>query len=178
MRLRNVFNTSRIRVNKNGLTWWYVLKTSWRYLCKTSWRRLEDFLEMILQEVFQTSWQDLLKMSWRRLEEVLKTSWRCLENVLKTLWQDVLKKSWRRFENRDLKQSLREYSRTGSLHQRSMSSTFVFPSRHNTSIGRLKTLPRKSVKKYGFPSWDKRSFTSYVWSAAYKRWRICSIIQS
>ena len=56
-RLRNVLNASQRRVNKNTLTWRYVLKMSWRYLCKTSWRCLED--------VFKTS--------WRRLEDVLKT---------------------------------------------------------------------------------------------------------
>ena len=93
--LRNVLNTSRRRVNKNSLTWWYVLKTSWRYLCKTSWRSLED--------VLKTFWRRLeavLKTSWRRFRETsLKTFWRRLEDVLKVLWQDVLKSSWRRLED-------------------------------------------------------------------------------
>ena len=73
-----------------------VLKTSWRRLedvFKTSWRRLEDVLKTFLQNV--------LKTSWKRLEDVLA---RRLENVLKTydqdeyigLDQDVLKTSWRR----------------------------------------------------------------------------------
>ena len=56
-----MLNASQRRVNKNSLTWWYVLKTSSRYLSKTSWRRLQN---------------------------VLKTSSRCLENVLKTYGQD------------------------------------------------------------------------------------------
>ena len=76
-RLRNVLNASQRRVNKNTLTWWYVLKMSWRYLCKTSWRCLED--------VFKTS--------WRRLEDVLKTSWR---RMAKTNILVMIKTSWRR----------------------------------------------------------------------------------
>ena len=64
-----MLNASQRRVNKNSLTWWYVLKTSWRYLCKTSWRRL----------------QNILKTSWRFLEDVFR---RRLENVLKTYGQD------------------------------------------------------------------------------------------
>ena len=60
-----MLNASQRRVNKNSLTWWYILKTSWRYLCKTSWRRLEDGLK--------TSWQ----------------AWRCYQNVLKTSSEDV-----------------------------------------------------------------------------------------
>ena len=75
-----MLNVSQRRVNKNSLTWWYVLKTSWRYLCKTSWRRLED----------------VLKTSWRRLEDVLKTSWRRLEDI----WPRRIYWSWpRRLEN-------------------------------------------------------------------------------
>ena len=82
-----MLNTSRRLIDKNSLTWWYVLKTSWRYLSKTSWRRLED--------VLNTSWQDVLKMSWRCLQNVLKTSWRCLEDVLRTFWsvEDVWPRS-------------------------------------------------------------------------------------
>ena len=86
-----MLNVSQRRVNKNSLTWWYVLKTSWRYLCKTSWRCIED--------VFKTSWrllEDILKTffktSWRRFEDVLA---RHLEDVLKTSWR-CLKMSWRR----------------------------------------------------------------------------------
>ena len=105
-----MLNTSQRRVNKNSLTWWYILKTSWRYLCKTPWRYLED--------VFKTSWR-CLEDFWRRLQnflktflqDVLKTSWKSIEDVLarrledflKTygqdkhigLDQDVLKTSWR-----------------------------------------------------------------------------------
>ena len=96
-RLRNVLNASQRRVNKNSLTWWYILKTSRRYLCKTSWRCFED--------VFKTSWtrlENVLKRSWRRMAKrnilvLIKTSseevrlrrtnlswWRRLEDVLKT----------------------------------------------------------------------------------------------
>ena len=92
--LRNVLNTSRRRVNKNSLTWWYVLKTSWRYLCKTSWRCLEDVLKTPwrgLEGVLKTSWrhlEDALKRFWRRFEHDLKTSSKGLEDVLKTYGQD------------------------------------------------------------------------------------------
>ena len=53
--------------------------------------RLENILNISLQEV--------LKTSWRRLEDVFKTSWRRLEDVLKTFLQDVLKTSWKRLED-------------------------------------------------------------------------------
>ena len=65
-RLRNLLNASQRRVNKNSLTWWYVLKMSWRRLedvLKTSWRRLED---VWLTRIYSSS--------SRRLEDVLKTS--------------------------------------------------------------------------------------------------------
>ena len=79
-----MLNDSQRRVNKNSLTWWYILKTSWRYLCKTSWRCLED--------VFQ----EVLKTFWRRLEDVLKRSWRLLEDV----WPRRIYWSWpRRLED-------------------------------------------------------------------------------
>ena len=58
-------NTSRTRVNKNNLSWWYILKTSWKYLCM-SWRRL--------QHVLKTSSTRLEDIFARRLEDVLKTS--------------------------------------------------------------------------------------------------------
>ena len=80
-----MLNASQRSVNKNSLTWWYVLKTSSRYLCKRSWRFLEDFF----------------KTSWRHLEDVLNTffntSWRRFEEALKLSWQDILKTSRRRF---------------------------------------------------------------------------------
>ena len=57
-----MLNASQRRVNKNSLTWWYVLKTSWRYLCKTSWKCLEErrrktniFLKTKTKDVFKTS---------------------------------------------------------------------------------------------------------------------------
>ena len=113
-----MLNTFQRRVDKNSLTWWYVLKTSWRYLCKTSWRSLED----VFQDVLKTSWkhleyvlktygqdeyigfdQDVLKassevtrlrrtyLSWsRRLEDIFKTS---SEDEDKRRFQDVLKTS-------------------------------------------------------------------------------------
>ena len=76
------------RVNKNSLTWWYVLKASWRDLCKTSSKRLEGILKI--------SWRRFCKTSWRRLEDVLKTSWRRLEDV----WPRRIYWSWpRRLED-------------------------------------------------------------------------------
>ena len=74
-----MLNASQRRVNKNSLTWWYVLKTSWRCLedvfqdvLKTFWRRLEDVLKTFLQDVLKASWQDVLKTFWKRLEDVFK----------------------------------------------------------------------------------------------------------
>ena len=83
-----MLNASQRRVNKNSLTWWYVLKTSWRCLEDVFARRLED--------VLKTSWRHLGKTSWRRLEDVLKTSWRRLEDV----WPRRIYWSWpRRLED-------------------------------------------------------------------------------
>ena len=70
-------------VNKNSLTWWYVLKTFWRHLYYTSWRYLEDLLKMFLQDVVEKIWKRLddvwpIRIYWywsRRLEDVF---WRCL----------------------------------------------------------------------------------------------------
>ena len=91
-RLWNVLKTSSKLVNKNSITWWYVLKASWRHLCKTSWRCLEDVLNTSSKRL-----EDVLKMSWRcfwrRLEKVLKTF---LQDVLKTFWRHLGKTSWRR----------------------------------------------------------------------------------
>ena len=93
--LRNMLNASERRVNRNSLTWWYVLKTSWRYSCKTSWRCLEDVFKTSwrgLEDVLKTFWRglaDVLKMPWRRLQNVLKTSSRCLEDVFARRLEDV-----------------------------------------------------------------------------------------
>ena len=73
-----------------------VLKTSWRRLedvFKTSWRRLEDVLKTFLQDVLKTSGQAVLKMSWRHLGNALKTSWR---RVAKMNILVLTKTSWRR----------------------------------------------------------------------------------
>ena len=97
------------------LRWWLhdpskhllVFKTSWRRLEDMSWRRLqhvfsvtifrlprrlEDILQIRLEDVLKTS----RKTSWKSkncyAEDVLKTSWR---HVLKTSWRHVLKTSWR-----------------------------------------------------------------------------------
>ena len=91
-----MLNNSPRFVNKNSLTWWYVLKTSWRYFCKKSWRCLgddlnmssEDVLNTFLQDVFKTFWRRLKDVFARRLENVLKTSWKRLEDVLKTYGKD------------------------------------------------------------------------------------------
>ena len=114
--MRNVLNASQRRINKNSLTWWYVLKTSWRYLCKTSWTRLQNVLktswrclEDIFQDVLTTFSRHVGKTSWRRLEDVwprrIYWSWtRRLEDVfwrrkarasifvsIKTSWRRILK---------------------------------------------------------------------------------------
>ena len=49
-----VLKRSWKHVNKNSLTWWYVLKASLRHLCIMSWRCL-------------------VKIFWKPLEDVLKT---------------------------------------------------------------------------------------------------------
>ena len=79
--------TSWKYVNKNSITWWYVLKTSWRHLCKTSWRSLEDVLKTFSKHLI-----DVLKMSSKRLEDVLKMY---DQDEYIGLDQDVLTKSWR-----------------------------------------------------------------------------------
>ena len=53
--------------------------------------RLENVLNISLQDVLKTFWRRFCKTSWRRLENVLKTSWRRLENVLKTSWRRIAK---------------------------------------------------------------------------------------
>ena len=91
VRLRNLLNASQRCVNKDNLTWWYVLKIFWRHLWKTSLRCLGDVLKASskrLEDVLKMFLQDVLKTFWRRLEDVLKTSRRCLEDVLKTYDQD------------------------------------------------------------------------------------------
>ena len=105
-----MLNASRRSVNKNTLTWWYVLKTPWIYLCKTSVRRLEDVLKTSvrrLEDVLKTFLEDVWKTFWRRLDDALKTSWKRLQNALKTSWsclEDVwlrrilIKPSWRHLE--------------------------------------------------------------------------------
>ena len=65
---------------------------------KTSWTRLEDALQMRLEDVLKTSWkmkncyaEDVLKTSWRHVledEELLR--WRHLEGVLKTCLKNIL----------------------------------------------------------------------------------------
>ena len=110
VRLRNLLNASPRCLNKDNLTWWYVLKIFWRHLCKMSLRclgdvlkasskRLEDVLKMFLQDVLKTFWRRLGKTTWRCLQ-VFKTSWRRFEDFLKTFWrflEDILKMSWRCF---------------------------------------------------------------------------------
>ena len=110
-------DTSWRCVNKNSLTWWYILKTSWRCLKDTFPRTLEDGLKTSsrhLEDVLKTFWRRLediwprrIYSSWsRHLEDVLKMSsedlwlrwiylsWsRCLEDVLKTFFEDEDKKN-------------------------------------------------------------------------------------
>ena len=96
-RLRNVLNASQRRVNKNSLTWWYILKTSWRCLedvLKMSSKRLEDVLKTYLQDVLKTCWKRLEDVLARRLEDVLKTSWS--QYIAKANILVLTKTSWRR----------------------------------------------------------------------------------
>ena len=85
VRLKNVLNTSWGQVNKNSLTWWYVLKTSWRHICKMSWKRLEDVLKTFLQDVLKTSWKRMAKTN---ILVLTKKSWRRFENVF---WRRMTK---------------------------------------------------------------------------------------
>ena len=90
LHVRNVLNASQRPVNKNSLTWWYVLKTSWRCL--------EDVFARLLEDVLKTSWRRmnktnilvLIKTSWRRLEDIF---WR---RMTKTNTSVLIKTSWRR----------------------------------------------------------------------------------
>ena len=77
-RFEYVSKTSWKGINKNSLTWWYVLKTSWRHLCKTSWRCLKDVFARRLEDVLNTSWKRLEDVFWRRKR---KTSRRRLQDV-------------------------------------------------------------------------------------------------
>ena len=119
-----MLNASQRRVNKNSLTWWYVLKTSWRCLEDVFARRLED--------VLKTSWRRLGKTSWKRLEDVLKTYGQdeyigLDQDVLKTssddVWLRQIYSSWSRrlnlFWRRLLKTKTKDVLKTSSrcLHQ-------------------------------------------------------------
>ena len=85
-------NTSRTRVNKNNLSWWYILKTSWKYLCM-SWRRLQHVLKTsltLLEDIFARHLEDVLKTSSVevRLRRAYSSCSRRLEDVLKTSSED------------------------------------------------------------------------------------------
>ena len=109
MRLRNMLNTSRSLVNKNSLTWWYLLKASWRHLYKTSWRCLEDVFARCLEDVLKTYDQgkyigldqDVFKTSPRRLLKIYD------QGEYIGLDQDVFKTSWRRLLKAETKESSR-----------------------------------------------------------------------
>ena len=85
-----MLNASQKCVNKNSLTWWYVLKTSWRHLSKTFWRCLEHVLKKSSKR-----FEDVSKMSWRRFEDDLKTSWRVFKS-LEEVWPRQIYLSWSR----------------------------------------------------------------------------------
>ena len=97
-RLRNVLNTSPKRVNKNSLTWWYVLKTSWRCL--------EDVFQDVLKTYSQDEYigldQDVLKTSSEdvRLRRTYSSWSRRLEDVF---WRRRRKTSSRRLQNEFIK---------------------------------------------------------------------------
>ena len=83
-------------VNKDSLTWWYVLKTSWKHLCKTSWRCLEDVFARRLQNDLKAPWRRMAKMNvwfWSRpLQDVLKKFLKTYDySEYIRLDQDVLK---------------------------------------------------------------------------------------
>ena len=90
--LRNVLNTSRRRVNKNSLTWWYVLKTSWRRMAKTNvlvltktpWRHNAKASIFVLIKMFSED-RDV-----RHLQEVFKTS--SSRQMFVGLWVQALEK--------------------------------------------------------------------------------------
>ena len=97
-----MLKASQRLVNKNSLTWWYVLKISLldvlkiylsylQNVLKTSWRCLED----IFQDVLARRLEDVLKKFWRRLQNVLKMSSRCLGDVFARSLEDVFKMPWR-----------------------------------------------------------------------------------
>ena len=99
-----MLNASQRRVNKNSLTWWYILKTSWRCLKDTFPRTLEDGLKTSSRHL-----EDVLKTFWRRLEDIwprrIYSSWsRHLEDVLKMssedLWLRWIYLSWSRRRRR------------------------------------------------------------------------------
>ena len=91
--LREVLKTSSRHALKTSLT---LLQRNNFSFSKTSWRRLEDVLQIRLEDVLKASWRHLA----RHPEDVLKdkkllcwrTSW---TDVLQTLWRHALKTSWR-----------------------------------------------------------------------------------
>ena len=91
-RVEYVLNTSWRRVNKNELTWWYVLETAWRCLENIFARRIKDVLKTSWRLVLKTFLQNALKTSWRRLENVSKTFWR---RMTKTNIFVLIKTSWK-----------------------------------------------------------------------------------
>ena len=112
-----MLNASQRRVNKNSLTWWYVLKMSWRSP----------------EDVFQ----DVLKTFWRRVQNVLKTSRRCLEDVPARRLKDVLKTSWRRIVKTNILVLTKTSSEDVSLRRTYSSWSRRLEERRKTSWGRL-----------------------------------------
>ena len=67
-----ISETSWKLVNKDSLTWWYVLNTPWRRLqnvLKTSWRCPEDVLKTSWRRMTKMSILILIKTSSRRLHQ-------------------------------------------------------------------------------------------------------------
>ena len=92
-RIEYVSKMSWRRVNKNSLTWWYILRTSWRYLEDALTRRFEDVLKTYWRRI-EDLWLRRIYSSWsRRLEDVL---WR---RVTKGNIFVLIKSSWRRLED-------------------------------------------------------------------------------
>ena len=91
--LREVLKTSSRHALKTSLT---RLQRNNFSSSKTSWRRLEDVLQIRLEDVLKASWRHLA----RRPEDILKDKkllcWRrSWTDVLQTLWRHALKTSWR-----------------------------------------------------------------------------------
>ena len=158
-RCEYVLKTSWKLVNKNSITWWYVLKASWKRsgflrlqdAFKTSSRRLQEVLQKCLQDIFKTSWrrlQNVSKASWRCLENVLKASWRCLEEVFARRFQDILRTFWRRLSKTSWKRIEDVSAQVFSCEFCEMSKNTFFYRTPLVAAFVLLRMTSESLKKY------------------------------